>query len=223
MKPRFSKQRNRALTFIDVFVVFALLFVLLLAMFLPMLSAAQRREGRINCVSNLKQVNLALRIWAGDHNNQYQMFNFATNEDVLPRPVSTNAADYFQIRSNEFVTPKVLICPLDVGHFPATNFQNDFNNSHISYFLNPDASETYPQMIMSGDDNLAVNGVPVQPGLLELSSGAIISWTSARHDRLGNLGFADGSVSEESSQGFQNAFVLSTNGTPFPASRLVIP
>jgi hypothetical protein len=35
-----------------------------------------------------------------------------------------------------------------------------------------------PQMILSGDDNFEISGVPVKSGLLELSSNAPISWTA---------------------------------------------
>ena len=129
----------------------------------------------------------------------------------------------FRAASNELSTTRILICPLDTDHTYATNFQTDFNNSHISYFLCPNASESYPQMILSGDDNLAVNGTPVPPGILNITNCSAISWTKARHGGIGNLAFADGSVAEESSSGFQNALQYATNGTPFMTKRLAIP
>jgi prepilin-type processing-associated H-X9-DG protein len=183
----------------------------------------KKRDNRIGCISNLKQVNLALRIWEGDNYNQYPMTVSVTNRGAMELVAAGNVAACFQVMSNELSTPKILICPLDRKHVPATNWTTDFNNSHISYFINPDASEAYPQMIMSGDDNLAVNGVPVKSGLLLLSGNASVSWTTERHGRVGNLGFADGSVAEESSAGFQNALILATNGTPFTTNGIVIP
>jgi prepilin-type N-terminal cleavage/methylation domain-containing protein len=212
MKLRIQKRRNRALTLPEVFVVIAILAVLV-AMLLPALAAKYRRSSRINCVSNLKQIGDACGIWAGNHNKQYPMPFFRL----------TNAAGYFQVMSNELETPKILICPSDPEHIPATNFQNDFNNSHISYFINPDASEAYPQEIMSGDDNLAVDGVPVKSGLVVLPSRGAVSWTSARHINVGNLVYADGSVCEVSTAGLQSALALSTNGTPIMTNRLAIP
>lgn len=224
MKLRFSKKRNKAFTLAEVLVILAIVALMAFMVYPGDITPREKeRAQRIYCVSNLKQVSLVLRIWAGDHNHQYPMAVSVTNGGAMECVAVNNVAACFQVMSNELSTPRILICPADVDHFPATNFQNDFNNSHISYFLNPDVNESYPQMIMSGDDNLTTNGVPVQPGVLELSANVSLGWTSARHYHFGNLSFADGSVSEESSQGFQNAFELSTNGTPFLASRLVIP
>jgi prepilin-type processing-associated H-X9-DG protein len=211
MKPRFQDQRNRAWTLAEVVLVIGVL-ALLAAIFLPVI-AMPRRSSRLGCVSNLKQIGLSCRIWAGDHNNKYLMSFSET----------TNVAEYFQVMSNELVTPKILICPSDREHIPATNFQNDFNDSHISYFINPDAAEAYPQMLMSGDDNFAIGGVPVKSGLLISPSNTSLSWTAARHHSVGNIGFADGSVSEVSTLGLQSALVLSTNGTPITTNRLAIP
>jgi prepilin-type processing-associated H-X9-DG protein len=220
MKLKLSKLGTRAFTRRDLVVIIAML-ALLAFVSMPIMAAAKRCAHNIDCVNNLKQANLSLRIWEGDHGNQYPM-SYTTN-GALEWPVTTNIAVYFQAMSNQLVSPKFLICPADRKHFPATNWTTDFNNSHISYFLNLDASEAYPQMIMSGDDNLAIDGVPVKSGLQMLSPIASVSWTSDRHGHLGNLGFADGSVAEESSSGLQNALILATNGTPFTTNRIVVP
>jgi prepilin-type processing-associated H-X9-DG protein len=176
----------------------------------------------MNCVVNVKQISLASRLWEGDHNGAYPMSYYTTN-DVLEWPATTNIAVYFQAMSNELKSPKYLICPLDRKHVPATNWTTDFNDSHISYFLNPDASEAYPQEVMSGDDNLAINGVPIKSGLVLLPANAAISWTAERHGRVGNLSFADGSVAAESSSGLQNALESSLEGTPITTNRIAIP
>jgi prepilin-type processing-associated H-X9-DG protein len=223
MKPRLQKQRNRALTRTDVLVLVVLFAIILLWAIGNMGGpVAKARAQQVNCINNLKQINLSLRIWAGDHNNEYLML-YSTNGSLPEWPATTNIAVYFQAMSNELITPKILICPADHEHIPATNWTTDFNNSHISYFLNPDASEAYPQEIMSGDDNLAINDVPVKSGWLLLSSNTPVSWTATRHIHVGNIAFADGSVAEESSSGLQNAFQLSFNGTPFTTNRIVIP
>ncbi|HEV2456383.1 MAG TPA: type II secretion system protein, partial [Verrucomicrobiae bacterium] len=46
------------------------IFTILAAMLLPVMSAAKRRAQRINSVSNLRQVGLAARIFAGDNANR---------------------------------------------------------------------------------------------------------------------------------------------------------
>jgi len=75
-----------------------------------------------------------------------------------------NVAACFQVMSNELSTPKILLCPEDTRRTYATNFSTGFSGANISYFLNPDAVETYPQMILDGDDNLLVDGKPVSAG-----------------------------------------------------------
>jgi prepilin-type processing-associated H-X9-DG protein len=221
MKTKFSERRNEAFTLIDLLVIVAVLAILA-AMILPMRDTGSRHAQRINCVINLKQVGLAFHMWADDYNNQYPM-SYPTN-GVSEWPVTTNIAVYFQAMSNELNTPKILICPADQQHnMAATNWMTDFNNSHISYYFNLDARRTYPQELLSGDDNFTINGTPAKPGLILLSTNTTISWTAERHVKVGNLSFADGSVAEESSAGFQNALILATNGTPFTTSRIVIP
>jgi len=181
------------------------------------------RVQRINCVNNLHQVNLALRVWEEDNNNRYPMAVSVTNHGTMELIDTGNVAACFQSLSNQLVSPKILVCPCDTQCVPATNFTSDFNNSHVSYFLSPDASETYPQMVLDGDDNLAVNDVPVQPGILAITNPATISFTATRHINVGNIGYADGSASEVSTLGLQNALAYATNGTPFATNRLAIP
>ena len=83
------------------------------------------------------------------------------------------------------------------------------SDSNISYFVGLDASESFPQMFLTGDRNLATNGVPVTPGLLTVKSNDTLSWTKELHNGQGNVGVADGSVQMESSSGMgTNVFRL---------------
>jgi prepilin-type processing-associated H-X9-DG protein len=222
MKLSFQKRRDWAWTITEVLVVIATL-VFLAAVLLPVLAATHRRSARLGCSSNLRQLNLAFRIWEGDNNNQYPMTVSVTNGGAMELMASNNLAGLFLRMTNELGTPKVLICPCDETRFPATSFDTNFSNANINYFINPDANESYPQEIMSGDDNLAINDVPVKSGLVVIPSGATVSWTADRHAGCGNIGYADGSVAEESSVGLQSSFILGTNGTPATTTRFAIP
>jgi prepilin-type processing-associated H-X9-DG protein len=211
-------------------------------MLLPVLAAAKRRAQRINCVSNMKQVNLSFRIWEGDNNNNYPMAVSTSIGGAEESVVSSASSSYihpsgltnvFCVMSNELSTPKILICPSDVGHNQAaTNFaelgavsgQGNGTNA-ISYFVCGDATEAYPQMLMTGDRNIGTTGTP-PAGIINVTmsagnfyySGANPQWAWSANDlhlKVGNLGFADGSVAEESASGLANALVLATNGTPW--------
>jgi competence protein ComGC len=224
MNPRFSHQRNQALTKIEVVVIVAV-SVIVAALLLPALAAAKRKSSRIGCTGNLKQVGIAFRLWEGDNGDKYPMAVSVTNGGAMELAATGNVAVCFQVMSNELSTPKILHCPADIKHIAATNCSIGFSDANISYFIGLDAVETYPQMILDGDDNLLVDGKPVQPGVLNLRAGSIIAWTKDRHHGVGNIGMADGSAQQTTSRGLNSAVASSTSGTPTnnAVSRWLIP
>jgi prepilin-type processing-associated H-X9-DG protein len=224
MKLRFFHQRNQALTKIEVVVIVAVLAVLV-ALFLPALAAAKVKRARINCMSNLKQIGLAFRIWEGDHGDKYPMSVSVTNGGAMELIATGNVAACFQVMSNELSTSKILLCPADTTHIAATNFATGFSVANISYFFNLDAVETYPQMILDGDDNLLIDGKPVQPGILNFWTNQTIAWTKDRHHGAGNIGMADSHVEQAAGEGLNSAVVSSTSGVPTnnAANRWLIP
>jgi prepilin-type processing-associated H-X9-DG protein len=210
------------MTLIEVLVVIFVI-VVLAAMFLPALAAAKRKHSRIDCVNNLKEIGLAFRVWEGDNGDKYPMQFAVTNSDTMKLISSGNSYVLWQTMSNELSTPKVLHCPEDAERPVATNnFSIGLSDANISYFFNLDGDEAYPQMILTGDDNLAVNGVRVPPGILNLSTNSSVTWTKERHNGAGNIGIADGSVQQATSEGFTVALANSAD-TNQPAIRLVIP
>ena len=80
-----------------------------------------------------------------------------------------NVLATFLAMSNELGTPKILHCPEDTDRVETNSFAA-LASSNISYFVNVDATESYPQMFLCGDDNFAVDGVPVKSGLLEITT-----------------------------------------------------
>ena len=235
MQPRFANRRCRAFTVVEMVVVVAVLLVIA-AILLPVLASAKRRASKISCRSNVRQVNLALRIWEGDNNNEYPMQVSVTNGGGREWIETGDVAGCFRAVSNELSTPRILICPEDTDHTFATNFENDFNNSHISYFLGVDVTnEESPKIILDGDDNFELNGAPVKSGLFDVSSNAPIAWSPGRHaivsrvpylgiplrhNYCGNISFADGSVQLETfALEMQRAF----QQTGLATNRLAIP
>jgi prepilin-type processing-associated H-X9-DG protein len=97
--------------------------------------------------------------------------------------------------SNEIGSPKILVCPQDGEKTPKTDFSCPFNNTNVSYFVGVDAGDTFPQMFLTGDRNLAYKNKPLPPGIfIWTSNRSAISWTKAIHNEGGNIGLADGSV-----------------------------
>jgi prepilin-type N-terminal cleavage/methylation domain-containing protein len=231
MRPRFSNQKNAAMTLVEVLVVIVVLAVLV-AMLLPALIPA-KHPSRLYCVSSLKEIGLAYRLWEQDNNDKYPMFVSVTNGGAMELIANGNVAACFQVMSNELSTPKILVCPEDADRIAATNFTTDFNNSRISYFVGLDVTnEINPRMLLCGDDNFVVDGVPTKSGLMQFSMNSNVAWASGRHisydshfwtpahDKfVGNIGLADGSVQDVTTEGLQNAL----RQTGVATNRLAIP
>jgi prepilin-type N-terminal cleavage/methylation domain-containing protein len=202
MKPRFSNQRNLAMTLIEVLVVI-LVLAIAVAMTLPARKANRRHQLAEGCKNNLEEIYYAYQSWANDHNGSFPMKISASNGGTMELAADGDAMTTFQILSNELKTPKYLICPADKSHVAATNFSIGFTAKNISYFVGVDASTNYPQAFLSGDDSFVVNNVRVKSGLLEISTNMAadwykipVDWAEERHDACGMIGTVDGEVRE---------------------------
>jgi len=249
------KQKN-AFTLIELLVVIAIIAILA-AMLLPALAAAKRKALKINCVNNLKQVGLAFRIWEGDNNDKYPMAvasasggakEYVQNSATAPAtPPGLNPNMVFMVMSNELSTPKIAYCPADSYHSTTpTNFNISFSGGNAnpptaaqtvagnaSYFINANATEADPQVILSGDENIGnvgstANG-PATYMLGATAAGASAtsaqllvpaawngaaywSWTqNEMHLKTGNILLADGSVQSVTISGLHAALSNSTN------------
>ncbi|HEV2436632.1 MAG TPA: prepilin-type N-terminal cleavage/methylation domain-containing protein [Verrucomicrobiae bacterium] len=67
---RREERRAAGFTLIELLVVIAIIAILA-AMLLPALAAAKAKAQAINCVNNLRQLNLATTMYAGDHKDLY--------------------------------------------------------------------------------------------------------------------------------------------------------
>jgi hypothetical protein len=98
------------------------------AMLLPALAKNRYTEQRTDCQRNLRELGLALKVWALDHNDQYP-FNVSTNSggtrelcDTRADGFDQNAIAHFRIISRELSTPSFLVCPKDPRKRPAADF-----------------------------------------------------------------------------------------------------
>src|ERR1035438_3042872 len=177
------KPSSKAFTLIELLVVIAIIAILA-ALLLPALAKAKRAARRAQCVTNLKQVVLAFKVWEGDHNDKYPMAlssaQWGSKEQIFSAVSgAVNGSNYgvtnvFCVMSNELNTAKILYCPSDlsitalpgettVATGPvatvATNW-GGFGNANLSYFVMGDASDKYPKMILTGDRNWGNGGIP---------------------------------------------------------------
>ena len=180
----------------------------------------------------MKQVGLAYRIWAGDHSDKYPMAMSVTNGGTLELMTGPDAWKTYLVMSNEMYSSKTLFCPQDMERRrAATNFSDDLK-SHISYFIGLDATVDNPNALLSGDDHFLINGLPVRPGLIEVTSNTPIAWNSSRHIEVethflvfstktsfGYIGLGDGSVITLSDSDLLNQ----VHQTGLATNRLAIP
>jgi prepilin-type N-terminal cleavage/methylation domain-containing protein len=81
------KRMKRAFTLIELLVVIAIIAILA-ALLLPALSRAQSSARRIACVSNVRQINLAVHLYADDHGDAIAYYTNSIDLDykvnILP-------------------------------------------------------------------------------------------------------------------------------------------
>ena len=215
MKPRPASQNTVAMTLTEVLVIIAVLAVMAVLL-LPALAILKHKQNRLSCATRLRQVGLAYKVWADDNGGKYPMQISITNGGAMELAVTGNVVATFQVMSNVLSDPILLSCPGDTNHFETTNFSADFTAMNISYFVGLDAANTQPQSLLSGDDNLVVNGTMARSGILNLHTNDSLAWTMERHAGKGNIGLADGSVQALNSAGLTAAAGLATNRLAIP-------
>jgi type II secretory pathway pseudopilin PulG len=210
---------QRAFTLIELLMIVAVIAVVaaLLATAGVMLKKTKTRSGRIACISNVKECEMAFMVWSGDNSGKFPMQVSTNLGGTLEWVPEGNTFRHFQAMSNELSTTRVVICPSDVRE-SATNFTTDFKNQNISYFVGVDASTNNSQVWLCGDRNIT-NGLPLNRSFMTLATGQSAGWTGEMHDRYGNVAVAGGSVQQILNRELQETMRTTSRWT----NRIVLP
>jgi len=239
-------RRSEGFTLIELLVVIAIISILA-GLLLPALAEARRKAHQLKCISDQRQIMLALRMFGDENGGRMPMQVAQTAGGALRLNQTTLLpADVhlvFDALAESLGTPGILLCPADSARMAATSFRLQSqvggivltNNLSVSYAVGVDADDANPQMLLLacrniygptlpatanagyGNSPLTASGALVTPGT---NANASVGWTAQMHRNSGAATFGDGSVQRLSSDALRKALPLTgdTRG-----NRLAIP
>jgi len=141
--------RHRGFTLIELLVVIAIIGILA-GFLLPALARAQEMARRVHCLSNARQIGLAMIQWAGDHDDAFMDLVDAagtevpavdTSGNISPEPARSGYALLFS--RGYLTTPRVFICPSSHDRGTDDTFPSDYKNAPLQNLILDDRNCSY--------------------------------------------------------------------------------
>lgn len=187
---------GRAFTLLELLISIAIIAVLA-GLLLPALSYAKEKARRAQCISNLKQVTLAMQEFSFD----FEVYPWQLPPTEGGSQSMTQASKSFQVMSNYLTTPALLVCPSDQRQRIDSIVL--VKNTNVSYFVGIEAQEEQPSILIAGDRNIEggrpkrncpvaeVYNVATEFSKVEIPNAG---WSKTMHRRRGNIALGDGSA-----------------------------
>jgi prepilin-type N-terminal cleavage/methylation domain-containing protein len=237
-EPLCRRSDTVAFTLIELLVVIAIIAILA-GLLLPSLARAKEKAKQIQCVSQLRQVGLAMRAFANEHRDKFPCHVNPKEGGALTRP---NAWEHSLTLSNDLVSPLLLVCPSDRERKPAADFSTKPSgfayatnqNKALSYFVGTHAYFDQSQTLVAGDRHIT-NGIgrieSCRPAQLQYGATPFdparlsgVKWTANLHGYRGNICLADGRVIQPSPKTLQQHVARGTaGGDPSNINHILVP
>jgi len=158
-------ERGTAFTLIELLVVIAIIGILA-ALLLPTLSRAKEAGMRIQCLNNLKQIGVSLKMYGGESADMY--------------PPRTNAWRWPTLLQDSYRNLRVLVCPTGLRKgIPETdtNSPTPGDRAARSYFING-WNDYFEEALSDADFNAYMSGTfpnaSLKESVVRLSSDTIV-------------------------------------------------
>lgn len=163
------RHRSKGFTLIELLIVIAIISILAAILF-PVFARARENARRTSCLSNLKQLGLAVMQYTQDNDEKYPMAYIATGQTTSPigKPVWANTVWFWQEIVYPYVkSEQVYACPSSINqtlypgyyafNYGANRLVFSYPTQSLSVASVNKVSETYMLMDAGGYDPTPVN------------------------------------------------------------------